>query len=349
MTKKILPALLALTMLFSLSGCGNTKLQRYDAQYADVFDTVTQLIAYSDSQESFDAQSSLIYKELMKYHKYYDIYHDYEGISNIKTINDNAGIAPVKVDAEVLDLMLFAKKTYELTDGKTNIALGAVLRIWHTYREEGINDPTAAKIPPYEQLKAASEHTNIDDLIIDEKASTVYLADPLMSLDVGAIAKGYATERVSMTAKENGCTSFLLSVGGNVRVVGTKGDTGELWKVGVQNPDTEDTENPYLHLVNITDHSLVTSGDYIRYYTVDGKKYHHIIDPVTLYPSAYFEGVTIICEDSGIADALSTALFNMPYEEGLALIESLSDTEAMWILPGGEEKYSSGFAALLKE
>ncbi|MDD3349978.1 MAG: FAD:protein FMN transferase [Eubacteriales bacterium] len=347
MSKKILCFFMIVLITVSLFGCGKPSLNRYEAQYLDVFDTATFVISYNDSQETFDAQTRLIHEELMKYHKYYDIYNDYEGINNIKTINDNAGIAPVKVDSAIIELLLFAKKMYQLTDGKTNVALGSVLKIWHQYREEGLEDPAKAKLPSLQELQDAALHTDINDVMIDEKESTVYLKDPLMRLDVGAIAKGYATERVSMLAKEQGFQSGLISVGGNVRVIGMKGDTGELWNVAVQNPDTENTEKPYLHLVNITDHSLVTSGDYIRYYVVDGVRYHHIIDPVTLYPSAYAVSVTIVCKDSGVADALSTALFNMSYEEGLSLIEGITDTEAMWILPSGEEKFSSGFEELM--
>ena len=121
----------------------------------------------------------------------------YEGINNIKTINDNAGIKPVKVDKRIIDLIKFSKDMYEKTNGKTNIAFGAVLSIWHEYRTIGIEDPANAALPSEEELRIASEHTNIEDIVIDEEHSTVFLSDPLMRLDVGAVAKGYATEQVS--------------------------------------------------------------------------------------------------------------------------------------------------------
>ncbi len=121
-------------------------------------------------------------------------------------------------------------------------------------------------------------------MIIDEGASTVYLSDPKMSLDVGAVAKGYAAEQVCLLARQNGYTSGLVSVGGNVRAIGGKGGDAAPWTVGVRDPSGEGN----LCLVGLNDSSLVTSGNYERYYTVGGKRYHHIIDPDTLFPSEYF-------------------------------------------------------------
>jgi thiamine biosynthesis lipoprotein len=197
-------------------------------------------------------------------------------------------------------------------------------------------------------LKEKAQHTDINKMIINEKDSTVYLEDPEMSLDVGAVAKGYATEKVAEIAQQNGFTSGSISVGGNVRTLGAKADTKEAWNIGIQNPDL-DSPDTNLYILELKDMSLVTSGVYERYYTVDGKQYHHIIDPKTLMPATYFVSVSIVTKDSGLADALSTSVFNMPYEQGLKLIESLPDTEALWVFPNGDMKYSSGFAKYIHE
>lgn len=330
------------TIATNLSACSFNKEKRYEAEFLLLFDTVTQIVGYADSKEEFSEYAQLVYDNLKEYHEFYDIYNDYEGINNIKTINDNAGIKPVKVDRKIIDLLLFAKEAYELTDGKVNVAFGAVLGVWHDYREEGTQNPDIATLPPMDILKEKVKHTDIDKVIINEADSTVYLEDSEMSLDVGAIAKGYATEMVSNIAVEHGYKNGMISVGGNVRTVGGKGDSKEDWKVGIQNPDLENTKAE-LYILNFKDDSLVTSGDYQRYYTVDGKKYHHIIDPETLMPSDYFTAVTILCKNSGMADALSTAVFNMPYEEGKEFVESLPDTEALWVFKDGDIKYSTGF------
>lgn len=325
-------------MLGLLGSCGKPEKKRFEGEFLELFDTATRIIGYTESKEEFAAYVDEIYSELETYHQLFDIYNDYEGIKNIKTINDYAGIEPVKVDKKIIDLLKFCREAEILTGGKVNVALGAVLSIWHDYREVGI------KIPTMEELRPASEHVDINKMIIDEENSTVFLEDPLMSLDVGSIAKGYSVEKVSQHIIGQGFTDGIISVGGNVRAFGHRGDGSSLWKVGVQDPDKS---NENLLLMEITDKSLVSSGDYIRYYVVDGVMYHHIIDPVSLMPADHFRAVTILCEDSGLADALSTFLYLVPFEEGLELVEGLEDAEALWVFKDGSQKSSSGFQSFV--
>lgn len=344
--KRHLLILIVLSLIITLTAC--KKNVRYGAEFLNVFDTVTQIISYMDSKEEFEKFSALIHDELYEYHRLFDIYNDYENLNNIKTINDNAGIEPVKVDQRIIDLLIFSKDAYIRTDGKCNIALGSVLKIWHQYREEGIDNPVNASLPTMNMLQSAVAHTDIDKVIIDTEASTVYLADPEMSLDVGAVAKGYAVEQVCKNAEKQGYTSALVSVGGNVRAIGNKDGEGLPWSVGIQNPNS-DSDQSTIIMVDIIGNSVVTSGIYERYYTVSGKNYHHIIDPETLMPADYFKSVSIICGDSGLADELSTAIFCMHYEQGLALINALSDTEALWVFPDNSIKYSSNFETFIKQ
>ncbi|NLJ96852.1 MAG: FAD:protein FMN transferase [Clostridiales bacterium] len=346
MKKTILTIYLILTTLI-LSSCSK-KLNKYEGSFLFLFDTVTQIVGYAESEEAFREFTDFIHDELETYHRLYDKYNSYEGINNIKTINDKAGKEPIKVDQKIIELLKFSIDAYEQTGGAINISMGSVLEIWHDYREQGIDDPLNSTLPPMELLEEANAHTNFDSLIIDEANSTVFIQDSNMRLDVGAIAKGYATEQVVKSAIEKGYTDFLLSVGGNVRTVGGKGKDKAPWNVGIQNPDV--TSSQYsLYTLALIDLSLVSSGNYERYYTVEGKTYHHIIDPNTLMPSEYFTSVSVICEDSGLADVLSTALFNMPYEEGLELIESLDGTEALWVFSDASMKYSEGFEDLIKK
>lgn len=336
-------------MVFNLSACsafGGT--HRYQAQFLELFDTVTTIIGYAKDEDTFSGYAQLIHDTLLEYHELYDIYDDFDGINNIKTINDNAGIAPVKVDQKIIDLLKFSREAYDLSDGKTNIAYGAVLSVWHEYREAGLDDPDNAKLPPMDVLKEKAQHTDINKIIIDEQNSTVYLEDPEMRLDVGAIAKGYATEKVAQLLEEKGIDNILLSVGGNVRAIGGRDEKQKDWNVGIQNPDLE-SEDQYLMITQLQELSLVSSGDYERYYTVDGKRYHHIINPETLMPSQYFTAVSILTKDSGLADALSTTLFNMSLEDGKKLIEGLEGTEALWVLKDGSLVYSSGFEKYIKK
>ena len=275
-------------------------------------------------------------------------------MTNIKTINDNAGKAPVEVDDRILSMLELADRMYQTTNGKLNIAMGSVLNIWHNYREEaGVNESDDDnRLPSMEELEAAAQHCDINNLIIDEDAKTVYLADPEMSLDVGSVGKGYAVEMVCQAAEARGLTSALVSVGGNLRAIGKKPD-GTEWTGGVENPwqssDVYTSDSMLGGAINMSDMALVTSGDYQRYYVVDGKRYHHLIDPDTLFPSAYFNGVTVLCNDSGLADCLTTGLFCMPLEEGQKIVESLDGVEAMWCTPDHETITSSGWDSHLKQ
>jgi len=158
-----------------------------------------------------------------------------------------------------------------------------------------------------------------------------------MRLDVGAVAKGYSTELVVSELLEKGYDNFAISSGGNVRVTGKPLTSGRnKWGVGIQDPegDVHDPDEPSLDIVYVNDMSVVTSGDYQRTYIVNGKKYHHLIDPETLMPAEYFTAVTVICGDSGFADFMSTTLFLTPYEEGLELAEKLN-VDAVWIFRDG--------------
>lgn len=342
MVKKILAVIIS-CLLLPLSACapGGAKLQRYEATFLVLFDTATTIVGYANSEAEFTKNAQFVYDALETYHQLYDIYHDYQNLNNLKSINDNAGIAPVKVDRKIMDLLLEAKKMYALTGGKVNIALGSVLTIWHTYREAGIDTPAQAALPPMADLRAAAKHTDLNQMILDENAATVYLKDPEMSLDVGAIAKGYATQRVTDAAREQGIKSLLISVGGNVSALGSQDERSQKpWRVGVQDPEDE---SKTLHILEVADKTLVTSGSYQRYYTVAGQSYHHIIDPDTLMPADYFLSVTVLAEDSGDADALSTALFNLSYEDGLKLLESMPGVEAIWMGRDRVERVSPGF------
>lgn len=337
---KKIPFLSLIIISLLMAGCtvqGKSEYSKYTYEFLGAFDTFIQFMGYAKSQEEFEAMTQIGQARFLELHKLYDIYNDYEGINNVKTINDNAGIKPVEVRQEIIDLILLSKEWYHKSNGKCNIALGSMLSIWHDYREEGIDNPPAAKLPPLNDLKNAMQYTDINKVIVDKEKRTVYLEDKNMRLDVGAVAKGYASEVVADELAAKGYTSFIISSGGNVRTVGQPRDgLRKKFGIGLQDPNgnPKDPEEPPIETVFLVDQSVVTSGDYQRFYTVDGKKYHHLIDPVTLMPADYFRAVTIITEHSGFADFMSTTLFLTPYEEGLELANKLG-VDAIWIMKDG--------------
>jgi thiamine biosynthesis lipoprotein len=324
------------------SGDGSTKRTYLIMDY---FDTSTTIAGYEEDEARFTEVCAYIESELARYDSLYDNYTEIAGVNNLYAVNRDAGNAPVTVDEDLIRLFLLGKEIYTLTDGKTNYAMGAVLSLWHDHREEAESDPENASVPSGEELLAASEHCNIDDVIIDEDASTIYYADPELKCDVGAFAKGYAIERIAEDLVAMGVDHYSLSVGGNVYTIGTKAD-GSGWKIGLQNPNL-DSEESYAEILRFSDFALATSGSYQRYYYVDDVKYCHIIDPDTLYPKDTFLSVSVLSRDAGIGDALSTALFNMTLEDGQALIASLDETEALWILADESKVYSDGFEAYI--
>ncbi len=345
LVKKIVALIIAVSLCTICFSSCKPKKQKFTESYIDYFDTVASVTGYEESQSEFNKVADIVERELKEYHKLFDIYNSYANINNIKSINDNAGIKAVPVDKKIIELLDFCKEMYTLTNGKTDITMGAVLRIWHDYRSEGVNDPEKAELPGRQELDEAGKKHGFNKVIIDRDNNTVFISEKGLSLDVGAVAKGYATQKIAERLEALSATGYALNIGGNIRVIGDK-ESGEKWTASVANPDTKES----MMTVSLDHCSFVTSGSYIRYYTVDGVRYHHIIDNETLFPKNEFTSVSVLTDNSGIADALSTALFCMSYDEGVSLINSLSNTEAVWIRANGEALYSEDFlSSVVKE
>ncbi len=349
--KKLLLIFLSLIISISLPSCSNqvTKSE-YKAYFFDWFDTVTVITGYEETKAEFDSTVKEIEMLFSKYHKLYDIYTRYDGINNLALINEkeNGSHKVITVDKEIIDLLSFSKEMFQKTGGKFNIASGSLLSVWHTYRELGKDSPENAELPPITLLQEAARHIDIKSIEIDNENRTVFISDPNAKLDVGAVAKGYACEMVAKYLENIGKDSYVINAGGNIRAIGKK-PSGEKWVVGIENPNQSDKDNPYIELIELDGKALVTSGNYQRFYVVNEKNYHHIIDTETLMPSEYYLSVSVLANDSGIADSLSTALFNMPINEGISLLESFDGVEALWVLPDSERVYSSGFQGYLKK
>ena len=353
MYNKILVFIIIAILLFQ-TGCSpasNTRYKRYSESIFDTFDTLVQVIIYTESEEEFRYYMNFIHARLQELHRFYDIYNNYEGINNLKTINDHAGIKPVKVDQDIIDLILFSKEWSERTGGSVNIALGPVLKIWHAYRDEALFNPAVAELPPMELLREAAKYTDPDQIRVDQEKMTVYLADSRMSLDVGAVAKGFALEMVVAEAAAAGIESAIISIGGNIRTIGQPLDHDrDLWGIGVQDPDASIVggSEKLLDIINLAEGSVDSSGDYQRFYIFNDKIIHHLIDPQTLMPAGYYRAVTVVADHAGVADFMSTALFLVPIGESLLLAESINNFEALWVMPDGEVRTTAGMKALLR-
>lgn len=357
--KKLVLSLLSLSMMMIMTGCSK-KYELMSHYITGPFDTITTYMSYVSSEDEFNEQCDYIEEQLNYYDQLFDKYNTYNGMNNLKTINDNAGKEAIEVDQPLIDLLNLSIERNQKISSKVNIAFGSVINIWHDYREEAESHDGVGTVPSDEELEKANQHTSIDSIEIDEKKKTVYINDALASIDVGATAKGYAIELIKDGLIEMGVDNFLLSGGGNVASHGQRkiqkegefylDECADKFCVGIESPqdgnyaasaDDPDSENEAVLVVQ--GESIVTSGDYQRFYQdVNGVRYHHLIDPETLYPAVHFRSVSIITEDSGLADFLSSAVFLMEYEEGLKLVNSLDGVEAIWLLEDGKIKMSDG-------
>ncbi|MBQ7740052.1 MAG: FAD:protein FMN transferase [Eubacterium sp.] len=338
--KKIICILLVIAFALSFTSCA-PKEKEFSKSTLDYFDTVCTVTAYDKNEKEFNIHVSELEKELKRYNELFDIYNKYEGVNNLYTLNELAGKKAVKVDKDIIGLLKFSKEIYKVSGGKTNIALGSVLEIWHEKREEG------KELPDMKELKNAAKHTDINDVIIDEEASSVFFKDKDLKLDVGAIAKGYTADKLCKYVKKKGLfKGALINLGGNACAIGVKPD-GSPWNIAIDNAN--ENIKDYLCTLSVNNKCVITSADNQRYYTVDGKRYCHIIDPDTLMPADDFHQVTVICDNSALGDALSTTLFNMPLEEGKKLVKSYDGVEALWMTKDYRIVYSKGFKDFINE
>lgn len=311
--KKILFLLLCI-LLTSCSG------GRYSTQLYGYFDTVVSIDGYFESREDFDGAVKIIEDTLQIYDDALDIYNDGE----LKRLNE---AKKSEVSPELSEVIEFGIEAEKATDGYCNVAMGSVLALWHDAREA---DPHY--LPSPEELHEAAKHTDTSSVIISPPF--IEYSDHSLSLDLGGIAKGYVADVLRERLIESGYGNMTVNLGGNVLVIGNKDGKG--WKIGVQSPTDE---NALAEVVNVSDSSLVTSGVYQRYFEFEGKRYHHIISPDTLFPSEKYLSVSVLYHESKWADALSTALFSMSIEDGKKILEKFDGIGVLWIKGDGTKEY----------
>ena len=255
--------------------------------------------------------------------------------SDVEAINRNAGISPVPVSAETLDVVEKGLEFSGRADGAFDITVGPLVGLWHI----GYDD---ARVPGEDEIQQVLPLISYRDVVLDREAGTVYLTRPGMVMDLGGIAKGYVADRCAAVLRDLGVVHAIINLGGNVLTVGDKPD-GSDFRIGVQNPLVE--RGGYLGLLKIRDKSVVSSGTYERFLVQDGKRYHHILNPFTGYPvDNGLEQVTIISDRSVDGDGLSTSGFALGVVRGMKLIESIPGVEAVFVDRRKHVYVSSGAA-----
>lgn len=341
--------------LFTLTACGQTKsgdstdksadsanIQKYEVQFFDAFDTVNTFQVYDTSEAKANEYIEKMRDEYFKYNREFDRYNSYEGLNNLKTVNDNAGKQPVKVNDDLFDLVELTLEREKTISNKVNIAMGPVIDVWTKYRDAHIEGGEAEAVRKYghplpttEELEALRPLLDTSKIKLDKNEKTIYIESGMI-LDLGAVAKGYAAEKVGEYARDIGVKAALISAGGNVKLVGNH-PLKETFNVAIQNPYNKDDQNNFLAVLKLNDTSVVTSGDYQRYFDYNGKRYHHIIDPMTLQPSENYNSVSIVTKDSGLSDFLSTAMF-LSSEDEIRKVGKEQNVEIIWNTASGELK-----------
>lgn len=303
---------------FFLTGCQRNAAETTKTGF--YLNTVVSITLYDRSGEDplFDEAMSLIgeYDSLLS--------KTAEG-SDIYRINHADG-SPVEVDARTAELLSIALSYASLSDGLVDPTIGTLSDLW------SFGDTNEGIVPSREDIEEALSH--IDYTKVKLSGNTVTLLDPKARLDLGFIAKGYIADKLKEFLTKNGAENGIINLGGNVLTIGTKPD-GSDYHIGVQKPFAE--TGTALTTLTVRDRSLVSSGNYERYFEKDGILYHHILSTRDGYPvNSGLNGVTIISENSVDGDALSTLCFILGYEKGRKLIDSLTDTEAVFISDAGE-------------
>ncbi len=256
--------------------------------------------------------------------------------SQLARINQAAGGKAVSIDAELFQLVLQSKYYAELTAGAFDISIGPLSRLW------GLDNKQYRK-PSSEEIAAKLPLVGYSMILTQSKPPAVRLARPGMSIDLGAIAKGYAVDKAINILKRRGISSALVNAGGDIRTIGTRPD-GNLWNIGIQHPRKP---KQILASLRVDNQAVVTSGDYEQFFMYQGVRYHHILDPATGRPARGCQAVTVVAQSTAAADALATGVFVLGPEKGMKLIEGLPDTEALIVDAAGNVSVSSGLKGKL--
>lgn len=331
--KKFLSISLLLLISISIIGCSKKENSDPLSKTEYFMGTVVTVTLYDKKDEkiidkAFDEVKKL--EELVSINK--------EG-TELDKVNENAGIAPIKVSDDTFTMVKKGLEYSKLTDGYFDITIGPIVKLWSIGLPE-------ARVPSQEEITEKLKFVGYKDLELDEENKTIFLKRKGMLIDLGGIAKGYTADKVSTILKEEGVTKAIVDLGGNVYAIGEKSKNTP-WKIGVQNPS--ETRGEIVGTLMLDNKSIVTSGIYERFIEKDGKKYHHILSSFNGYPyENEIAGVTIISNTSIDGDALSTSVFAMGVDKGLEFVNNHPDIEAIFVTKDNKIYLSKGVSEIFK-
>jgi len=322
----IIMSVLICVLLILIFITGNNKKPYIVSEFYSL-GTLNQLKVYGKNAKKAIEQSILKLSEID------DKMSVFKEDSEISKINKQAGNQPRIVSKDTYYVIKKALEYCSLSKGAFDITIGPIVALW------GIGKK-GARIPGINEIKEKLKSVNYKDIVIDKNTSSVLLKNEKQEIDVGGIAKGYAADEVKNILIKNGIKSALINLGGNIFVLGTKED-GSPYSVGIQDPFKARGE--FALTISVINKSVVTSGNYERYFTAEGKRFHHIINPSTGYPSeSDIVSATIISNNSIDGDGLSTGVYIMGIHKAIKLIEEIKGVDAIFITKNKEVYATSG-------
>jgi thiamine biosynthesis lipoprotein len=256
--------------------------------------------------------------------------------SDVSRVNAEAGRSPVNVTAETLDVLRTAIQVGQWTGGKFDVTFGALSGLWKFDHDQD------NRIPPPADVRARLPDIDYQAVELNLDRGTVFLARKGMRLHLGGIGKGYAVDRAAAILRADGINDFLIQAGGDLYAGGSRGDRP--WRAAIRDPRAD----RIFAAMNVRDETFSTSGDYERYFIRDGRRYHHILDPDSGEPARGCRSVTIVARQATLSDALSTGVFVLGPQAGMALIEKLPDVEGVIVTDRNTVMVSSGLTERLE-
>lgn len=272
--------------------------------------TLVSITAVSTSEAKASKALDEAYRELDRLGRLLNFYAD---DSELAAINRNAGVGPVRVSPDTLEIVRAAVFAGQETEGGFDVTVGPLVRLWD-FKKQTL--PTAAGVA--ERLPLVG----YGNIVVDPAASTVFLKKAGVQMDLGGILKGFAADKAVEILRKNGIEDGIVAVAGDIKAFGRQPD-GRPWNVGIQNPRQQGGDDALLATVSLETRGISTSGDYQRYFIRDGVRYHHLLNPKTGFPESLCRSVTVIAPAAALTDAFATGIFVMGPEKGIAVLERL--------------------------
>lgn len=323
--RKLVPAIVLILLVTICGGCTDqsSQVQEYTRENF-VMDTLISIKVYSSDAELGRKALDEAFAQFTRIGNLTDRFAAKNltnpEISDIYRINQNAGLKPIQVSEDTLAMLKKSNYFAGLSNGAFDVTVGPLMDLWGFGQDQ-------YNVPVDKALKSKLDLVGYDAIVMDQAERTVFLPVKGMEIDLGGIAKGYATDMAVQKLRQMGIESAIINAGGNVYALGTKPD-GSPWLTGIQDPRNA---NKIIAVIQAKDVAVVTSGDYQRYFIRDGVRYHHILHPLTGKPAQEVISTTVTAPSATDADVLSTTLFVLGPQAGAEFIEHFSNTDAVFI------------------